>query len=212
MKLLMFIALGVLMCGCVDVKIASEMPRVEYYSLQNPSSSLQSSVAQAKTGQDSKARFKSPCQAAKSMRLGVLDMAASTPFDSSAIYTLHKESLQMRALSSMQWINSPKEMLKIALLNELQNHCFNVASTPFGTQKLDKILKTTLLSLQVVDEGGSLRAEVSIFYELLDSAHYRAKSGTITRFENLESLSGSEVARGFAKARDEVFTALLSAL
>lgn len=211
MRVLIFIAFGtLLMCGCVDVKIASEMPKVEYYSLQNPRSSPQSSVSQK--GRDSKARLKSPCQVVKASRLGVLDMVASAPFDSSAIYTLHKESLQMRALSSMQWINSPKDMLKIALLNELQNHCFNVASTPFGTQKLDKILKTTLLSLQVVDEGGSYRAEVSIFYELLDNAHYRAKSGTITRFENLESLSGSEVARGFAKARDEVFTALLSAL
>ena len=85
-------------------------------------------------------------------------------------------------------------MLKNTLILKAQEQCFEVSIPPFGTQKLDKTLKISLLVLQIVQTNGTYKAQIQIFYEIL------------------ESLTDSSLALGFVKASDEVFTQLLKKL
>lgn len=191
MKILGFVSLcvcGLFLSACVDIKIASEIPKLEYFSLQNIES-------------DSVCKF-------KTNKIGLLDVIASTPFDNSAIYIFDKQSLQINELSGKRWISPPKEMFKTILISKLQKHCFDVASAPFGTQKLDKILKTTLLSLQIINDNGNYKAEISVFYEIFDVKNYRSKSGTIIQTQTLDSLHSANIARAFAHVSNETFNIL----
>ena len=103
-------------------------------------------------------------------------------------------------------------MLKNTLILKAQEQCFEVSIPPFGTQKLDKTLKISLLVLQIVQTNGTYKAQIQIFYEIFSLKNHQSKSGTLESSISLESLTDSSLALGFVKASDEVFTQLLKKL
>ena len=184
--------------GCVDIKIASEMQKIEYFTLHTPDTQKQGEQA---------------CKVLNSKNIGLLDIYASTPFDSNSLILFDSKTLQVSEIKEKKWINSPKEMLKFKLLSKLQNKCFQVSIQPFGTQKFDKILKISLLSLQVLNEKGTYSAQISVFYEVMDMKTYiHNKSATLTSKVPLDSISDQNIALGFARASDEVLDKVLKAL
>ncbi|MCX2717685.1 hypothetical protein OQH61_08050 [Helicobacter sp. MIT 21-1697] len=195
MKLYILCLCGFIFGGCVDIKIASEMEKTEYFTLYTSNTQKQE------------------CKVLKPKTIGLLDVYAPSPFDSNSLILFDNATLQVSEIKGKKWINSPKEMLKTKLLSKLQNKCFQISIEPFGTQKFDKILKVSLLSLQVLDEKGTYSAQMSVFYEVLNMRSYtQSKSGTLTSKVPLDSISKQNMALGFAKASDEVLDKMLKAL
>ena len=91
------------------------------------------------------------CKANKD-KIGLLQVNANAPFNDTAIilHTTHKHCKYMNNIK--KWVNYPNKMLESNLLQALEQNCFQVAISPFGTQKLNKILKLSLLGLQVSRE------------------------------------------------------------
>lgn len=194
-KIISAICFGICSVGfvaCVDVRLASNTPKVAYFSLQNAT----------------KGTTQSTCKAQK--HLGLLDIYANAPFDSAAINIFNAKTLQISEIKGIRWIALPKDMFKFALLQSLQSKCFKVATQPFGAQRIDKLLKLSILSLQVLEEDNANFAQISVFFELVSQKHYTSTSSTLNAKIKLESLSNEAIAQGFLKARDEVFSALLA--
>ena len=182
--------------SCVDVKIASQIPKVTYLSLQK----LQTQANDAK------------CEANKG-KIGLLQVNANAPFNDTAIILHNTQTLQISELEHKKWVDSPNKMLESNLLQALEQNCFQVAISPFGTQKLNKILKLSLLGLQVVEDGGKYKAQMSVFYEVLNtSTTQSSKSGIITQEVALQSLEDESFAKNFVKANELVIDKLLKQL
>ena len=212
-----FGALALALSSCVDVKIAATLPQNQYFSLQKLDTQSKSVACKAYRG-----------------KIGLLDIQANAPYDSSAMILFNAQSLQISELSGKKWINSPKEMLKTNLLQAFNQSCYQSTIAPFGTQKLDKIVKITLLSLQVVENTGGqnlegqntdsqpLTAQISIFYEVFSAQNYaQSKSGIITKELALSDSSGDSrgdtegaknLAQSFAHLSDELIKELLKRL
>lgn len=182
--------------GCVDVKIASQIPKVTYLSLQK----LQTQANDTK------------CKANKG-KIGLLQVNANAPFNDTAIILHNAQTLQISELEHKKWVDSPNKMLESNLLQALEQNCFQVAISPFGTQKLNKILKLSLLGLQVVEESGKYKAQMSVFYEVLNtSTTQSSKSGIITQEVALQSLEDENFAKNFVKINELVIDKLLKQL
>lgn len=182
--------------GCVDVKIASQIPKVTYFSLQK----LQTQVNDVK------------CKANKG-KIGLLQVSANAPFNDTAIILHNAQSLQISELQHKKWVDSPNKMLESNLLQALEQNCFQVTISPFGTQKLNKILKLSLLGLQVVEDSGKYKAQMSVFYEVLHlSSAQTSKSGIITQEVELQSLEDENFATNFVKANELVIDKLIKQL
>ncbi|BDB67544.1 hypothetical protein Hc94105_1767 [Helicobacter cinaedi] len=182
--------------SCVDVKIASQIPKVTYFSLQK----LQTQANDTK------------CKANKG-KIGLLQVSANAPFNDTAIILHNAQTLQISELEHKKWVDSPNKMLESNLLQALEQNCFQVAISPFGTQKLNKILKLSLLGLQVVEDSGKYKAQMSVFYEVLNtSSTQSSKSGIITQEVALQSLEDESFAKNFVKANELVIDKLLKQL
>lgn len=182
--------------GCVDVKIASQIPKVTYLSLQK----LQTQANDTK------------CKANKG-KIGLLQVNANAPFNDTAIILHNAQTLQISELEHKKWVDSPNKMLESNLLQALEQNCFQVAISPFGTQKLNKILKLSLLGLQVVEDSGKYKAQMSVFYEVLNASSAQStKSGIITQEVVLQSLEDESFAKNFVKANELVIDKLLKQL
>ena len=182
--------------SCVDVKIASQIPKVTYFSLQK----LQTQANGTK------------CKANKG-KIGLLQVNANAPFNDTAIILHNAQTLQISELEHKKWVDSPNKMLESNLLQALEQNCFQVAISPFGTQKLNKILKLSLLGLQVVEDSGKYKAQMSVFYEVLNtSTTQSSKSGIITQEVALQSLEDENFAKNFVKINELVIDKLLKQL
>lgn len=182
--------------SCVDVKIASQIPKVTYFSLQK----LQTQANDTK------------CKANKD-KIGLLQVNANAPFNDTAIILHNAQTLQISELEHKKWVDSPNKMLESNLLQALEQNCFQVAISPFGTQKLSKILKVSLLGLQVIEDGGKYKAQISVFYEVLNASSAQStKSGIITQEVELQSLEDESFAKNFVKANELVIDKLLKQL
>lgn len=177
--------------ACVDVKIASVIPEVKYLSLHIPESS-------------------NTLNCKKMQKIGLLDIYALPPFDSNSLILYDLSTLEVSEIKDKKWINSPKDMLKLSLIQKLQSQCYQVSIQPFGTQKLDKILKISLLSLQVLEDKGSYYAQMSVFYEIFEDGYRQSKSGTITHKVALQSLQDENFALSFVKLNNQVLDSVLA--
>ncbi len=187
--------------GCVDVKIASQIPNVTYLSLQKLQSQASDVRCQTNKGKISKGK------------IGLLQVNANAPFNDTAIILHNAQTLQISELEHKKWVNSPNKMLESNLLQALEQNCFQVAISPFGTQKLSKILKVSLLGLQVIEDGSKYKAQISVFYEVLNtSTTQSSKSGIITQEVALQSLEDESFAKNFVKANELVIDKLLKQL
>lgn len=207
MKIIIFV-LALFLSACVDVKIASQVPQMAYLILQDsinkPSKSCKAQNIKAHT------------------KVGLLDISANTPFDSTNLYLF--KNAQMSIIEDKKWIAQPADMLKSLMLSRLQSQCIQVALPPFGAQKLDKMLKISLLSLQIVSEfhkgefdrtagsehisdaSNAYSAHISIFYEIIDTKTYNVlKSGTISIKKPIQSLQNEYITQGFMQAVQVAF-------
>ncbi|WP_276897082.1 hypothetical protein [Helicobacter japonicus] len=195
MKIIQWVIICVcawILTACIDIKIAQDVDKVSYFNLQNT------------------IQTKATCKTYK--KLALLDIHAIAPYDNTNIYLLDSKNLQISTLETKKWISSPKNMLKNTLILKAQEQCFEVSIPPFGTQKLDKTLKISLLALQIMQTNGTYKAQIQIFYEIFSLKNHQSKSGTLESSISLESLTDSSLTLGFVKVSDEVFTQLLKKL
>lgn len=188
------ISLGIL-GGCVDVKIASPMPHTTYFHLYNPATFT-----------------KAHKKCTKMRKIALFDISATAPFDSTNIYIFDAKTQEINALSDKKWINQPRESLKNMLLLTAQEQCFEISIPPLGVSKFDKMLKISLLSLQVIHDDGDYKAHIHIFYEILNAKGHSTKSGIIESYAPLTELNDAYIALGFAKISDDVLQKLLKIL
>ena len=180
--------------GCVDVKIASEIPAVEYFNIQSY--------------EDSKDNRK----CSKMPHIGLLDVNVASAFSGTDIVVLDHLNLQTTTLEGKKWVSAPKEMLKYKFLTLLQNQCYKASLQPFGTQKLDKILKITLTSFAIIKKQEGYFAQVSVFYEIQSTHNYSVlKSASITRQKSIR-LNDSSFALAFRDLSDEVLGKVIQSI
>ncbi|WP_147288774.1 hypothetical protein [Helicobacter marmotae] len=193
-KIPLLCAFALALSSCVDVKIASSIDKISYFSLY--------SYAQTST----------PAKCHINAKLALLDIYAYTPYDETYIYIFDTKTLEITPLHAKKWISPPKEMLKMALLDRAKQNCFEISMPPLGTQKLDKTLKLSLLSLQILNDNELYQVQMRVFYEFFSMGNYKSKSGMIESLIPLDSLSHEVLAPTFAKASDEVLTKLFHIL
>lgn len=194
MKWIILSVCVMLLNACVDVKIASSINKIAYFNLYNPQS------------------FDNTKTCKKTSKLAMFDIYANAPYDNTNIYIFNTQTLQVDTIPAKKWISSPKDMLKMALLLKAKEQCFELSTPPFGTQKISKALKLSLLSLQILNDKGSYEAQVSVFYEIMDMKTHQNKSGMIESLVPLDSINDEYIALGFAKASNEILKKLLKAL
>lgn len=189
MKYFIF-ALFILFSGCLDIKISSETPKIEYFSINN---------------YESKSIKK--CNNIKNV--GLLNIDSLEPFDSVDIMLFEAQSMQMQALQDKKWITTPQNMLTQFLLESSKNTCINLVQMPFGSVNITNALKIKINSLLIIKNKNNLNANLSLSYEVLDlSTHRIIKSANLNRSKEINNLE--DFAKSFLELYSEAADSMLS--
>ncbi|WP_066389333.1 hypothetical protein [Helicobacter himalayensis] len=189
MKKFFGILVLVFMLGaCVSVDIKTEIPEISFFDI-----SFGNELESAKN---------------KSAQTYGIIFASSMPYDSTDIFKLDSQSLQLKALPNMQWATKPRDMLSSSLVGMMNAQGFNVARAPFGSAKLAYTLKIHIDRILIVQKGSEQYAAIALHFELIDTKDLRPlKNGIITQEALIE---GKEFAPIFAQVSKKVLEDLLA--
>lgn len=163
-KILFYISSILVLSGCFNLKTL--LPQISYYDL---------SFA-INTSED--------CRI--SSHIGIAEIRASSTYDRPEIVYKTKQS-KIIALPQMQWIDSPKNLLRQFLLKQFESSCIQASIPPFGGIKNDYLLKIELLNFEIEQDSEDAEfAHIGFFYELLDLKSFKIlESGIIEKKEKV---------------------------
>lgn len=194
---MIMIAMGISWTGCVNVKIASEIPSISYFDIQNYEVS----------------KNIKKCQNQKTAKnIGVLDINVAPLFNSTDVIVINNETLKVESLENKKWVSTPKEMFKTKILYVLKNQCYEVSLQPFGTQKLDKILKITLTSFAIIKKAEGYFAQVGLFYEVQNTYNYSLSKNETIVVQKPIQFNGDSFALDFQALSDEVVNMMIKSI
>nr|QGT50301.1 hypothetical protein Helico6505_1330 [uncultured Helicobacter sp.] len=188
---------GISWTGCVNVKIASEIPSISYFDIQD-----------YETSKNTK-----KCQNQKtSKKIGVLDVNVASVFNSTDVIVINNETLKIESLENKKWVSTPKEMFKTKILYALKNQCYEASLQPFGTQKLDKILKITLTSFAIIKKTEGYFAQVGLFYEIQNAYNYSLSKNDTIIVQKPVQFDGDFFALDFRDLSDEAVNLMIKSI
>lgn len=191
------IVTGISWTGCVNVKIASEIPSISYFDIQNYEMS----------------KNVKKCQSQKTAKnIGVLDINVTPIFNSTDVIVINNETLKIESLGNKKWVSIPKEMFKTKILYALKNQCYEVSLQPFGTQKLDKLLKITLTSFAVIKKAEGYFAQVGLFYEVQNTYNYSLFKNETIVVQKPIRFDGDLFALDFRDLSDEAVNMMIKSI
>ena len=176
------------LCACVNVDIKTEIPEMSFYdiTIQNTQS-----------------------QGIANLSYGVV-LSASMPYDSTDIFKLDSQSLQIKAIPSAQWVAKPKEMLFSSFVAEMNAKGLNVIRPPFGSANLNAYLKLHIDRILIIQKDGKELATITLNYEIFDTKTLKLKkSGTLTQEAQI---TNKDFAPVFYKVSESVLQSLVDEL
>lgn len=174
--------------ACVSVDIKTEIPEISLFDISfgNESESTKNKSDQA---------------------YGII-FVASMPYDSTDIFKLDSQSLQLKALPNMQWVTKPRDMLSSSLVGMMNTQGFNAVRAPFGSTKLAYTLKIHIDKILIVQKGSGQYATIALHFELINTKDlHPLKNGIITQEALIE---GKEFAPVFAQVSKKALEDLLA--
>lgn len=175
-----------LYAGCVSVDIKTEIPDVNFYDISLHTQKI----------------LKNPKHS-----YGTI-ISAAMPYDSIDIYKLDLQSLRTRIIPNVQWVSKPKEMLIATLSGMMSEQGLNLIKPPFGSVKVDKILKLHIDKILIIQRDGKDYATLSIHYDLLSAKDAGVlKNGVIVREKGIPNMQ--DFAPIFLKLSQEVFSEII---
>ncbi|PAF43357.1 hypothetical protein [Helicobacter sp. 11S03491-1] len=144
MKKVAIILYALILGGCVNLKIKSELPKIDLYSLNTHS------------------LVSSKCQGYKDIAL--IGIESSTLYDTKDIL-IHSDDGKIQSMEGKKWVDFPKNMLKDLLAQEASKQCILISLPPFGTSLPQKMLKLMILSFGIFTDKQP-QAQLGLGYEI----------------------------------------------
>lgn len=184
MKKLVLIIVAVLFSGCFDVNLKSELPNIEYYSLDN--------VAL----EDSKV-----CEAYNLFGLNKIEIPP--------IYQhrniLYKDSNKVLNLQGASLSNSLESELESIIIKDFAPKCLKIITPPFSGMDIEQFMRIKLLDFIINKD--SMEAKVSIFYAVYQKGVI-LQSGILSSSTPLKSLQNDEAIKAMQDSTLEVVNKL----
>ena len=131
-------------------------------------------------------------------------------YDSTDIFKLDSQSLQIKAIPSAQWVAKPKEMLFSSFVAEMNAKGLNVIRPPFGSANLNAYLKLHIDRILIIQKDGKELATITLNYEIFDTKTLKLKkSGTLTQEAQI---TNKDFAPVFYKVSESVLQSLVDEL
>lgn len=143
----------VMLSGCIDVKIKSEIPKKIYYDLDTQELSTR------------------VCSQFHTVVLGGVTSVSS--FDVPKVIKKQSNG-EIEPMGNLLWVDNPKEMIRNILIKNALSQCVNLDS---GIEKTDLILSIKVLFLGFLDN----QAVVELAYRVSDSRMNTLKMGVIKK-------------------------------
>ena len=177
MKRLIFISAGFalvagLFSACVDINLKSELPKVDYYELDNIEADAPN------------------CEAYTIIALENIEIPQS--FAGRNIF--YKEGNRIRSVEGVRLNDNLKSNLESMLIKNFANHCIKAITPPFSGIKLEQFLRIKLLNFNAnrADSSGESNAVVSFAYQIYQNGSI-LQSGIITKHSKIESFNGEDI-------------------
>lgn len=165
--------ISVFFSACVDINLKSELPKVDYYELDNI-------VANAPN-----------CEAYTIIALENIEIPQS--FAGRNIF--YKEGNRIRNLDGVRLNDNLKQSLESMLIKNFANHCIKAITPPFSGIKLEQFLRIKLLNFnanRVADSSAESSAVVSFAYQIYQNGSI-LQSGIITKQSKIDDFSGEMI-------------------
>ena len=176
MKRLIFISAGFvagLFSACVDINLKSELPKVDYYELDN----IEANAPK--------------CEAYTLIALESIEI----PQSFAGRNILYKEGNRIRNAEGVRLNDNLKSSLESMLIKNFANHCIKAITPPFSGIKLEQFLRIKLLNFNA-NRAGDLSAEsnavVSFAYQIYQNGSI-LQSGIITEHSKVENFNGEGI-------------------
>lgn len=179
MKRLIFISAGFvawLFSACVDINLKSELPKVDYYELDNIEADAPN------------------CEAYTIIALENIEIPQS--FAGRNIF--YKEGNRIRSVEGVRLNDNLKSNLESMIIKNFANHCIKAITPPFSGIKLEQFLRIKLLNFNAnrADSSGKSNADsnavVSFAYQIYQNGSI-LQSGIITKHSKIESFNGEAI-------------------
>ena len=179
MKRLIFISAGFvagLFSACVDINLKSELPKVDYYELDN----IEADAPK--------------CEAYTLIALESIEI----PQSFAGRNILYKEGNRIRNAEGVRLNDNLKSSLESMLIKNFANHCIKAITPPFSGIKLEQFLRIKLLNFnanRAVSSGESnadSNAVVSFAYQIYQNGSI-LQSGIITKHSKIERFNGEAI-------------------
>ena len=146
MRVLVYMMVGFLAFGCVDVNLKSDIGEAKYFDMDIDSNDFLE------------------CQKYSDV-VGILNFTSAQIYDSRDI--IKKSGINIEKLST-KWIISPKNALSNIVSKELLKSCIRGVNPPFSPQRVDKFLKVHILEIgDFISKDGDF-ARVAITYDIIE--------------------------------------------
>ena len=165
--------ISVFFSACVDINLKSELPKVDYYELDNI-------VANAQN-----------CEAYTIIALENIEIPQS--FAGRNIF--YKEGNRIRNLDGVRLNDNLKQSLESMLIKNFANHCIKAITPPFSGIKLERFLRIKLLNFnanRAADSSAESSAVVSFAYQIYQNGSI-LQSGIITKQSKIDDFSGEMI-------------------
>lgn len=165
--------ISVFFSACVDINLKSELPKVDYYELDDI-------VANAQN-----------CESYTIIALENIEIPQS--FAGRNIF--YKEGNRIRNLDGVRLNDNLKQSLESMLIKNFANHCIKAITPPFSGIKLEQFLRIKLLNFnanRAADSSVESSAVVSFAYQIYQNGSI-LQSGIITKQSKIDDFSGEMI-------------------
>lgn len=167
--------------ACVDINLKSELPKVDYYELDDIKADAQN------------------CGAYTIIALEGIEIPQS--FAGRNIF--YKEGNRIRNLDGIRLNDNLKSSLESMIIKNFANHCIKAITPPFSGIKLEQFLRIKLLNFNAnrgadssaessVDSAEDSNAVVSFAYQIYQNGNI-LQSGIITEYSAISDFNGEGI-------------------
>lgn len=154
--------LVLILSGCFNLK--TPLPEVQYFDLD-----LNLSQSQK-------------CQVSP-YYVGIAEIRSLNIYEDQSLM-MKKNNGEVVKIPKMAWIDTPKNLLKKAMIEQFNAQCIRVSLPPFSGIKNDYLLKLEVLNFEIFQEENQDFVRLGLFYELLDLKEFKVlESGVIEEKE-----------------------------
>lgn len=168
-KIFMLIAIAIFFSACIDINLKSELPKNNYYKLDN---------IEAKNNN---------CEAYNLVALVGIDLPKE--YQNSRI--LYKENNKIKYFENTIFIRNTSQSLESMLIKNFDKQCIKIILPPFSGINLESFLSIKILDFDIIKDETQSNAVINLFYQITQQGQVW-QSGIISQSENLQNFNEKE--------------------